>query len=208
MATFNGDQQIPETIHNPNIQHHQQDRWLNENLIIHFVKTFKHINLATLLVCPSSTTVSFTENDGNGDSASKTTTRTEQQSYTKLLINISKHLMAASILIKATDIDLASEKVGQHEDITSSDVVERGQYQKLETNSSSICCMSRKMTISPSVVSNMLKSGDFKQAVVLQLSCQKSKFILQQVRTGRSAWLASGCLYLDHRTKAQTDLHT
>lgn len=201
LAISNDNQRIPETNHNPIIRHYQQGHWINENLIIHFVKTFKHINLATLLVCPSSTMVSLTENDVNGDSASKTTTRTEQQSYTKLLINISKHLMAASILIKATDIDLASVKVGQHEDI--SDVLERGPNQKLETNGSSICCMSRKMTISPTVVSNMLKSGDFKQAVVLQLSCQKSKFILQQVRAGRSAsWRASGCLCLDHRTKA------
>lgn len=214
LATSNDRQQIPETNHNTSSN---QGRWINENLIIHFVKTFKHINLATLLVCPSSTTVSLTENNGNGDGgATKTTTRTEQQSYTKLLINISKHLMAASILIKATDIDLASVKVGQRKDITSGatsksisiDVLERGPNQKLETNGSSICCMSKKMTISPSVVSNMLKSGDFKQAVVLQLSCQKSKFILQQVRAGHSvSWRASGCLCLDHRTQAQTNLY-
>lgn len=210
-GSSNDRQQIPKA------NHHQQGHWINENLIIHFVKTFKHINLATLLVCQSSTTVSLTTNDGNGDGDAKTTTGAEQQSSSKLLINISKHLMAASILMKATDIDLVSEKVVQPEDYissatgrsSSSDVLERGLNQKQETNGSSICCMRRKMTISPSVVSNMLKSGDFKQAVVLQLSCQKSKFILQQVRAGRSvSWRASGCLCLDHRTQAQTKLHT
>lgn len=218
LASSNERHQIPENNH---INYDQQSRWINENLIIHFVQTFKHINLATLLVCPSSTTtVSFTENDDNGNGAAKTTTRTEQQSYTKLLINISKHLMAASILIKATDIDLASEKVSQHEDITnsassrssssSSDVLERGPNQKLETNGSSICCMNKKMTTSPSVVSNMLKSGDFKQAVVLQLSCQKSKFILQQVRAGRSvSWRASGdvCVWTTGRKHKHTYTH-
>lgn len=209
LATSNDRHHIPENNHKPSIKHQQAGRWINENLIIHFVKTFKHINLATLLVCPSSTTAALTETDGNGNGDAKTTTRSEQQSYTKLLINISKHLMAASILIKATDIDLASEKVEQHEDITSSDMLEKGPNQNLESNGSSICCMSRKMTISPSVVPNMLKSGDFKQAVVLQLSCQKSKFILQQVRAGRSVfWRASECLCLDHRTQAQTSLYT
>lgn len=129
---------------------------INVNLIKKFMQTFKHIHLVTLLVCPSSSAQ-------------------PQQSSKKLLINVTKQLMAAGLLIKVSDIDLVA--------ITS-------------TTTTATTITTRQLKQPPDVIndptlnasmfpsttmSNMLKSGDFKQAVVLQLSCRKSKFILQQV---------------------------
>lgn len=181
-----------------NYNNYHQHSWINENLIINFLKTYKHINLATLLLCPCT---QYNADDAGGcgvvcdgtvlytDGATSNATNVTQSS-TKLLINISKHLMAASILIKASDIDLMLENVqAQEGDQVVYDTNKNKQEQWDDIISETSSRPIRTTTWGSSVwmlpsdiLSNMLKSGDFKQSIVLDLNCRKSKFILQQVR--------------------------
>ena len=130
----------------PSTAHQAQYQTINENVIKHFLKRYKHIYVATLLACPSDTS-----------------------NYLKF-VNIEKHLMAAGISIKAVDIDSTS---------TSTSSVFGGRR-----NANFIDESGDVQNVAAAAYDNniLLKSGDLKQAVVLDLTCSNSQFVLQQVQ--------------------------
>lgn len=93
---------------------------IDESLIINFLKTYKHINAATLLMCSEDehltkyTTFDHLTPDGNWSNASTgpntncksaTVKRQRRSSSFKFFVYVWKLMMAKGILIKASDID-------------------------------------------------------------------------------------------------------
>lgn len=182
---------------------------VDEHLIVNFLKTYKHINVATLLVCPSTPLLKDDSNDNEDDNVNVndgeylddyfstiTASTTDRQQTTKTcccctasaplsrppsLIASAKRLMAAGILITASDID--SFRGGYAGGGGAAVAVNSSRSRRCSrscstrrTNGKS-CCTDAVVALLP----NMLKCGTFKQAIVLDLTCRSSKLVLQQV---------------------------
>lgn len=224
-----------------------RDAVVDEHLITNFLQTYKHINGATLLVCPftdalspppppaaapgdSNRETSSNNGGGGGDGggfssserpfdawppattsslddvtppmATPTPTPTPQLRSSSVhratspatparsFINVAKHLMAAGILIKAWDIDsFRGAEATQTDDgwrngtgTTSLPINRKAAGAGAAAADAAGETDGSDGRGTAARLHNMLKCGTFKQAIVLDLTCRKSKWLLQQVR--------------------------
>lgn len=199
-----------------------RDAVVDEHLITSFLKTHKHINVATLLVCPSTafspappahrdTSSSTSSNNGAGgfssehpsdemlpatpssddvtptlplspapqlrSSSARAPPAPLPATPTRTFINVAKHLMAAGILIKAWNIDSfrGDAVAAQPTSGTAATLPINRKVFNGNTGDSDKRAVAARLH-------SMLNCGTFKQAIVLDLTCRKSKWVLQQVR--------------------------
>lgn len=203
---------------------------IDESLIINFLKTYKHINAATLLMCddddhfsdgtafehrtPASTsqpianTFTGPKTHCSNPEAGQRQRRRHRSSSFKFLVRVPKLMMAKSILIKACDIDgvmFGNNSNGPEvrhtewagDGVPCSPVQSEGGRRRMRRRSNSSETLRRcqydntvrtnaRLNIAQAEATqklmNVLKSGLFHHGVVLDLSCRRSGWVLEQVR--------------------------
>lgn len=143
------------------------------DLIVKFFKTYKHIKRLTLFLCDDSSThfsipIHFDYNGMQSMKFDKLKLKQQHELYGNCCLNfqqIVKYLMASGNFFIKGDGNIDATMF-----TTSGYGCNNGDILNEKLN-----------TIYAYSLTEMLKSGDFKQGVVLDLRCHQSRFILQQV---------------------------
>lgn len=155
------------------------------NLMLDFFKTYKHIKQLTLFLCNDntihSTSFSIFEHNVNGKAVAHQMHINEshfqqhydsQQNRFSNIQQIVKYLMdLENFFIKGVSDDVKTYNTSSNYIITGTN----HPYNDDDDNNNNM----KFMYVNS--IPDMLKCGDFKQGVVLDLRCHQSKYILQQV---------------------------